>query len=316
MFSIIIPLYNKAPYIEKALNSVFAQTYKDFEVIVVNDGSTDHSLEVVQQFPTSTTHNLTIVSQKNQGVSTARNNGVKLARYPYICFLDADDWWEPTFLEEMKRLIETYPQAGIYGSSYFKVKNGQHIPANIGVDKGFRQGLINYYKVYAKTLWMPLTSISVVIPKQVYQALDGFKPTLKLGEDFDLWVRIALKYPVAFLNKPLAYYNQDVELQNRAVGSKKFYKPEEHMLFANYGAMMDNKDFRFLYERLALYGLLRYYLHGVNKRETYAILEKIELAKHERKYFFYYKLPVFIVRIYFGLLLLGSRIKKQLILAI
>ncbi len=75
MFSIIIPLYNKAPYIEKALNSVFAQTYKDFEVIVVNDGSTDHSLEVVQQFPTSTTHNLTIVSQKNQGVSTARNNG-------------------------------------------------------------------------------------------------------------------------------------------------------------------------------------------------------------------------------------------------
>ncbi len=290
MFSIITPLYNKAPYIEKALNSVFAQTYKDFEVIVVNDGSTDRSLEVVQQFPTSTTHNLTIVSQKNQGVSTARNNG--------------------------KRLIETYPQAGIYGSSYFKVKNGQHIPANIGVDKGFRQGLINYYKVYAKTLWMPLTSISVVIPKQVYQALDGFKPTLKLGEDFDLWVRIALKYPVAFLNKPLAYYNQDVELQNRAVGSKKFYKPEEHMLFANYGAMMDNKDFRFLYERLALYGLLRYYLHGVNKRETYAILEKIELAKHERKYFFYYKLPVFIVRIYFGLLLLGSRIKKQLILAI
>ncbi len=324
MFSIIIPLYNKALYIEKALSSVFSQTYKAFEVIVVNDGSTDCSLEVAQQFHNSTIsqlnnskiQNLTIVSQKNQGVSTARNNGVKLAQYPYICFLDADDWWEPTFLEEMKSLIEAYPQAGIYGSSYFKVKNGQYIPANIGVDKGFVKGLINYYKVYAKTLWMPLWTGAVIMPKQVYQALDGFKPALKLGEDFDLWVRIALKYPVAFLNKPLAYYNQDVELQNRAVGNKKFYKPEEHMLFTDYGAMMENKDFRYLYERLALYGLLHYYLNGVNKKETYEILEKIELVKHERKYFFYYKLPVFIVRIYFGLLLLGSKIKQQLILAI
>ncbi len=321
MFSIIIPLYNKAPYIEKALSSVFSQTYKAFEVIVVNDGSTDRSLEVVQQFQNSitqqlnnsTTQPLTIVSQKNQGVSTARNNGVKLAQYPYICFLDADDWWKPAFLEEMKRLIEAYPQAGIYGSSYFKVKNGQHIPADIGVDKGFTQGLINYYKVYAKTLWMPLTSISVVIPKQVYQALNGFKPTLKLGEDFDLWVRIALKYPVAFFNKPLVYYNQDVELDNRAVSTQKFYKPEEHMLFTNYGAIMDNKDFRFLYERLSLYALLPYYINKINRVEVKNIIASIDFSKHEKKYLYYYKcLPLQVVKYYFMLLTLASRIKRKI----
>ena len=107
MFSIIIPLYNKAAYIEKAIRSVMCQTYQEFEVIVVDDGSTDESfaqLSVIsQQLSVEEPDKfikIKIVQQENQGVSTARNNGVKLAKYDYIAFLDADDWWEPTFLRE------------------------------------------------------------------------------------------------------------------------------------------------------------------------------------------------------------------------
>lgn len=309
MFSVIIPLYNKAPYVAKAIESVLGQTYRDFEVIVIDDGSTDQSLEVAKTFENKS---ITIISQPNSGVSTARNNGVKLAKHPYICFLDADDWWHPTFLEEMKRLITDFPDAGIYGSGYYIVKNGQERIAPIGVSQGFERGIIDYCEVYAKTLCMPLTSISVVIPKHIFDEEKGFKSQLKFGEDFDLWIRIALKHKVILINKPLAYYNQDVDVNNRAIGSR-FYKPEEHMLFSNYGDFMHNEGFRFLFERLALYGLLSYYLNDVNKLEVYQILSEINWDKHESKYHQYYKkFPRWAVKVWFKIIKKLSIIKNRI----
>ena len=311
MFSIIIPLYNKAPYIEKAIRSVLSQTYQEFELIVIDDGSTDSSFEIANQIITEILTDRTIsphlggfrgASQPNAGVSTARNHGVALAQYPYIAFLDADDWWAPTFLEEMKSLIEEFPDAGIYGSSYYYVKNKENRPAQIEVDKDFERGYINYCQVYAKTLWMPLWTGTVIVSKNIFSAEQGFKPSLKLGEDFDLWIRIAMKHPVAYLNKALAYYNQDADITFRAVG-RKFYQPEEHMLFTDYGDWMQQEEFRFLYERLALYGLLPYYLNKKNKREVDAILANMRWEKHERKYLWYYKkLPRVVVKWYFDLL--------------
>ena len=309
MFSVIIPLYNKAPYIAKAIESVLGQTYRDFEVIVIDDGSTDQSLEVAKTFENKS---ITIISQPNSGVSTARNNGVKLAKHPYICFLDADDWWHPTFLEEMKQLITDFPDAGIYGSGYYIVKNGKERIAPIGVPQGFERGIIDYCEVYAKTLCMPLTSISVVIPKHIFDEEKGFKSQLKFGEDFDLWIRIALKHKVILVNKPLAYYNQDVDVNNRAIGSR-FYKPEEHMLFSNYGDFMHNEGFRFLFERLALYGLLSYYLNDVNKLEVYQILSEINWDKHESKYHQYYKkFPRWAVKVWFKIIKKLSIIKNRI----
>jgi glycosyltransferase involved in cell wall biosynthesis len=123
VFSIIIPLYNKAPYIAKAIQSVASQTFQEFELIVIDDGSTDDSYSIARQMLDALNPPLGgwgAVHQENQGVSTTRNNGVKLAKFPYICFLDADDWWEPTFLEEMKVLIDAFPEAGIYGSGIIK----------------------------------------------------------------------------------------------------------------------------------------------------------------------------------------------------
>jgi glycosyltransferase involved in cell wall biosynthesis len=314
LFSIIIPLYNKAAYIEKAIHSVLSQTFQEFELIVIDDGSTDKGFDVVQTLFTALTPPLggwEAVRQENQGVSTARNNGVKLTKYDYIAFLDADDWWEPTYLEEMKGLIEMYPQAGIYGSSYYIVKNGQKRLATIGVESDFERGLINYCRVYAKTLCMPLWTGATIVKKIIYEEEKGFKANLKLGEDFDLWVRVALNHQVALLNKPLANYNQDVELKGRAIG-RKLYRPDEHMLFSDYGTLMQDIEFKDLFEKLALYGLLPYYLAEKNSKETSEILKNIHWENQAIKYRLYYRiLPRKIVRLWFWLISLASQIKNS-----
>ena len=319
MFSVIIPLYNKAAYIERAIQSVLSQTFQEFELIVVDDGSTDDSsaqLSVIsQQLSVAAPEiykKVRVIQQQNQGVSTARNNGVKLAKYDYIAFLDADDSWELTYLEEMNGLIATYPNAGIYGSGYFIVKNGKKRIAPIGVEKNFDRGLINYCQVYSKTLCMPLWTGATIIRKSIFDLENGFNPRLKLGEDFDLWIRVDIKHPVAFLNKPLASYHQDVDLTNRAIG-EKLYKPQEHMLFTDYVEFKNNPDFVYLNERLALYGLLPYYLKRKNKKEIKAILSQIRWDQHELKYRLYYQiLPRVIVRAWFQLLKFGSVLKKKM----
>jgi glycosyltransferase involved in cell wall biosynthesis len=316
MFSIIIPLYNKVAYIEKAIHSVFAQTYKEFELIVIDDGSTDDSLKNLRftiynlQLPEE---KIRVIEQENQGVSTARNNGVKLAKYDYIAFLDADDWWEPTYLEEMKGLIEEFPQAGLYGCSYYKVKSGQLIPATIGVDKGFERGIINYYNAYSRSLYQPVWTGAAIIKKSVFESEKGFKPNLKMGEDFDLWVRVAFRYPVALLNKPLAYYNQDVELANRAIG-EKLYEPHQQMLFGDYSTFQGNSDFVKMFETLAVYGLLQYYLARKNIKEVQTILKTIHWENHALKYRLYYRiLPKWLVKCWLIGLKVGVEIKKFIV---
>jgi len=324
LFSIIIPLYNKAPYIEKAIRSVAAQTYQKFELIVIDDGSKDESFEIAKQilaslFPplggqgASPLGGWGATTQPNQGVSTTRNNGVKLAKYDYIAFLDADDWWEPTFLEEMKALLDDFPDAGIYGSSFFKVRYGKFIIPNIAVNKVFEKGYIDYFKVYAQTMWMPLWTGAVVIPKKVYNEMLGFKPELRMGEDFHLWVRIADKYKVAFVNKRLSNYNQDVDIKNRAV-DEKLYLPHEHMLFADYGTLIQNSDFIKLYEVLAVYGLMPYYLALKNKAEVIKILTTIHWENHAFKYRLMYRiLPRIVVKWWYKGLKWGSKIKNSIL---
>ncbi|MGX8712352.1 MAG: glycosyltransferase family 2 protein, partial [bacterium] len=119
-FSVIIPLYNKAPYIRKTMESVLGQTFNDYELIIIDNGSNDGSSEIVARF--TNPHIRIVRFAENIGVSNARNKGVELSSAPYITFLDADDWWEPTFLEEMAGLIERNPNAGIYGTGYYIVK--------------------------------------------------------------------------------------------------------------------------------------------------------------------------------------------------
>lgn len=321
-FSIIIPLYNKAPYVEKALRSVAAQTFTDYELIVVDDGSKDDSAVVAERCiydcwqSQSKPQQVKLIRQANAGVSTARNNGVAVSQGQYICFLDADDWWEPTFLEEMAILIAEFPDAGIYGTNYTIINETRHKTrvASVGVEEGFEKGYINYCKVYAKTMYMPLISISVAIPRKVFDEMQGFKPHLKLGEDFDLWIRIALKYKVAFLNKPLANYNQDVDVVNRGVG--KLHNPEEHMLW-NVDFLAEeektNPDYKQLIDNLRTYGLLPYYLSKEYHEAAQQELKKVDWSRQRAKTRKQYSKPLSVLRLEFALRRIASNCKRHLI---
>ena len=308
MFSVIIPLYNKAPYIAKAIESVLGQTYRDFEVIVIDDGSTDQSLEVAKTFENKS---ITIISQPNSGVSTARNNGVKLAKHPYICFLDADDWWHPTFLEEMKQLITDFPDAGIYGSGYYIVKNGKERIAPIGVPQGFELGIIDYCEVYAKTLCMPIWTGAVIVPKNIFDEEGGFKSQLKLGDD--LWIRIVLKHKAILVNKPLAYYNQDVDVNNRGVAVHKIYSPVNHFIF-NLDYLYDNEKnnhrLKILLDKLRVYILLKYRMQRAFPKEYNAEIKKVDFSVQPLGVRLQYYLPVWFLKQYYGLKFLVWNIVK------
>ncbi len=313
-FSVIIPLYNKAPYVKKAIESVLAQTCVNYELIIVDDGSKDDSAELALQAIRGQDH-CRLIRQENAGVSMARNNGVEASNGQYLCFLDADDWWDPYFLDAMSSLIEDYPEAGIYGTNYTIVNETKQKTrvAPVGVDAGFEKGYINYCQVYAKTLVMPLWTGAVCIPRPIFNEMQGFPKGIKLGEDFLLWIHIALKYKVAFLNKPLAYYNQDVDAVNRGVGHT--YKPEDHMLWNIDDLELfekTNMDYKQLVDNLRTYALLPYYLSNDYHNAASVELDKVDWDKQDRKIRKQYKRPLFINKAVYVLKRIGSVIKTKL----
>lgn len=312
-FSVIIPLYNKAPYVRKTVESVIVQTYVDWELIIVDDCSTDGGGDVVANITDSRIRLIRL--EKNGGVGAARNRGVSESTSPFICFLDADDWWEPTFLEEMARLAERHPDAGIYGTGYYIIKNGKKRIAPIGVEDSFTEGEINYCRVYAKTLCMPLTSITVCMPRKVFEESRGFPTNIKLGEDFMLWIHIALKHKVVLLNKPLSNYNQDVNPTYRGTHNKK-YDPELFMTFhLNQFAEEESKndDLKILLDRLRVYSLMNFRRYNLYPQRVNAEIAKVDLSNVERIYLFYYKAPYWIVRAYLKTKEILSIIKQKIL---
>lgn len=280
----------------------------------MDDGSKDDSFSIALR-AVEGRGNCHLYRQKNAGVSMARNNGVALSQGKFLCFLDADDWWKPTFLEEMSKLIEEYPDAGVYSTSYTIVNETKHKTrvAPIGVEVGFEKGYINYCQVYARTMAMPLTSISVAIPRLVFDEMEGFPQGIKLGEDFLLWIHIALKHKVALLNKPLAYYNQDVDVANR--GTNHLYNPKEHMLWnlTDLEPLEEtNEDYKQLIDNLRVHSLMPYFMS-----EQYHVFAQMELAKvnwskQNAKWGKLYNLPLGILRIRSKVWKLGSLMKRLL----
>jgi len=206
--SVIIPLYNKEISICKTIESVLSQTFTDFELIIVNDGSTDNSFKVVSQYSNS---KIRIFSKENGGVSSARNFGILKARYIYIAFLDADDYWDSIYLEQMSLLICKYPSAiMLYCPFKFIDKNGNHHSNKILNKKDDYNGLIPIFKFSPKN-W-PSSSSTII--KKTDEIL-FFDERLLKGEDIDFWIRTALQGDVAYINTPMAYYNLAAE--NRAM---------------------------------------------------------------------------------------------------
>lgn len=305
-FSVIIPLYNKAPYIKKALESVRSQTFKDFEIVVVDDGSTDNSFTVAKTLLEDSDVRFQLKHQDNAGVSTARNNGVLLSKGDYLCFLDADDWWAPSFLEKMNELILAYPNAGIYGMNYYIVKNGHE---RVAVHFA-KTGYINYCQSYRK-MQMPLWTGAVAIPRVVFCDIGGFKPFLRLGEDFDVWIRIALKYNVAFSDEPQAYYCQDSDPKWRLVG--KLHDPRTHMLWnLDYLSKEEetNPDYKRLIDELRTYSLMPYYLSGKYREAAIGELKKVDWGKQPARISKLYRQPIWVLKSMSFVRKLGSMLKQ------
>ena len=161
---------------------------------------------------------------------------------------------------------------------------------------------------------MPLWTGAVCIPRGVFAEMGGFPKGVKLGEDFILWVRIALKYKVAFLNKPLAFYNQDVDVANRGVG--RLHMPEEHMLW-NLGVLEEkeraNPDYKQLIDNLRVDGLLQYYLSRVYHEAAERELEKVDWERQPKKAKRQYQQPLIWLKLKHGLKKLGSMTKQKII---
>jgi len=319
MFSVIIPLFNKTEHIEKCLQSVFNQTFQDFEVIVVNDGSTDDGEgkvhRIIKQYAHTLSNNschISLINQPNLGVSSARNNGVKAAKYDFIAFLDADDWWEPPYLKELNNLINDYPEGAIYSCGYYLVKNGKKLRAQIGIESDFEMGIINYSQVYAKNLCMPIWTGATIIRKSVFLSEGGFKLALKLGEDFDLWIRIALKYPVVFLNKTLANYNQNVNLKTRGV-SRNLLDKENYFTFQlTYLEEFEKNDnnLKKLLDNLRVVSLEHYYIKRKYMAEVNKIIKKVDFSYIPRKIALTYELPFIISFFRYYLIRIASYLKR------
>lgn len=204
-FSIIIPLYNKEKFIENTIQSILDQTFQDFEIIVINDGSTDKSEEKLKQFDDP---RIIYFSKKNEGASTARNYGIEKANSDFITFLDADDYWYPTFLETMFAIISKVPNQKVFSAAIEFDTSKKIIPAQYSISKSNNEfEVVNYFKASLKET--VLCTSCAVFHKTVFAEAGNFDTKIKSGQDTDLWIRIGLIYPVVFCWKILARYVYD-----------------------------------------------------------------------------------------------------------
>lgn len=228
-FSVIIPLFNKKAYIRRSVGSVLRQSYRNFELIVVDDGSKDDGPGMVRSFKDK---RVRLIIQKNTGVSAARNRGVTAARGAYIAFLDADDDWEPGYLEAIKSLITDFPGAGLYGTSYW-IDNGREKLENpVRLPEGWRGKMRDYYDLvyYGRP---PFCTNTVCLPASLAKSTP-FPPGIKAGEDLLVWFKVSLKHDTVYHNRPYStYYVEATENTH-----KSYFGPQYHLDWLDLGCQL------------------------------------------------------------------------------
>jgi glycosyltransferase involved in cell wall biosynthesis len=206
--SIIIPLYNKAEFITDAIQSALNQTHQDFEIIVVDDGSEDDGVLRVKTF---TDRRIKLFEQPNNGVSCARNQGIDLAQGDLICFLDADDWYLPAYLETIVSMATHHPEDAFFATHYKRIRNPDKTTMFWdSADTDEIKFIDNLYAFGMNTSAFFVTN-SIAIRRSV---LDQFKPYFPPGEqwseDLDLWFRLGEKYRLVYCPAALAGYRMEV----------------------------------------------------------------------------------------------------------
>lgn len=209
MFSVIIPVYNGAKFIENAIESVFQQSYTSWEMIIIDDGSQDETAEILKKYRHY--EKIHILSQENQGVSAARNHGVQASKGKYIAFLDADDLWHPNHLDVMNSLIQKYPNAGLYATfTRTELVNGEVIdqcPYFNGREDIYTE---DFFEEYCRDKSAKMfTVITTCLTRDAFDKAGGFPVGCKIGEDLELSLMAAAYYPVALSSKATATYKKE-----------------------------------------------------------------------------------------------------------
>lgn len=204
-FSVIIPLYNKENYIEKTLKSVLNQNFTDFEIIIIDDCSTDNSLSKIIDYSDSRIR--IIKKSKNSGLSATRNTGIQNSTCDYITFIDADDLWEPFFLDEIFKLIKMYPEASIYGTNYQEI-TAKGKPIDIIIPDFLynedRKLIPNFFSLNISQPMYCYTTVA--FHKNVFENAGYFDENITFAEDIDFNIRVNLTNKLAYSSKVCASY--------------------------------------------------------------------------------------------------------------
>jgi glycosyltransferase involved in cell wall biosynthesis len=229
--NVIIPAHNAAKYLPIAIESVMAQTFQDWSIVLVNDGSTDNIDEVVAPFLASLGDKLKYISQPKSGVSAARNTAVRNSSAEFLALLDADDIWLPIRLEESIECLRARPDVGL--SYAFNTRIGPDGALLDTFDRRQKhgEGWVAPY-LYMRTIDLP--SPTITFRRECIEQVGGFDETLTVTEDRDLWLRIALHYQIALIPKVLAHYRTSP--QSATTDPNRMLKSQLQFIEKHYGA--------------------------------------------------------------------------------
>lgn len=226
---VIIPCYNGAKYLSFALESVVAQSFDDWRILVVDDGSTDNTSEVTDPYLKRLGGKIHYIRQENRGVSAARNTAIEAATAEFLAFLDADDMWLPCRLADSLELMRRRPEIGLtYGGITLIDAEGQTGQTFTGSKNNEATWIAR--QIYCRDIHVPC--VTVTVRRKCIAETGAFDESMRVTEDRDLWFRITQRYQVGFIPRPLAYYrvspdsmttNPERMLQSQLLFIRRYY---------------------------------------------------------------------------------------------
>ena len=301
MISVVIPLYNKKMSVRATLESVLAQTYTDYEIIIVNDGSTDGSDAICEEFIKNLKQeNIRIVSQPNSGVCSARNRGIKEVIGELVALLDGDDLWDNEYLAEQMKMVQDFPAAVMWGINFAETNNGQLVrKLATGLPDGYRGYVDNYFQMKERISDL-FCSSSVVIRREVFEKVGMFDERIKYAEDTDMWWRIIATNKVAFYDRYMVYYQYDAE--NRAMRRTRQLKYFLPYYVEKYKApIFRSNNMFYRYVNCWAAQQIRSYFFSDNDKDrddAKVAVRKIDYIVIPLKYRLLYKWPYFMAKLF------------------
>ena len=262
--SVIIPTYNRKHTLKRAIDSVLSQTFKPYEIIIVDDGSKDGTKEwLLQNYPS-----VQYIHQPNNGVSSARNKGIQISQGSWIALLDSDDEWMPEKLEYQSRFLEVNRDSSFCHTNEIWIRNG------------VRVNQMKKHKKYGGDIFKHCLDIcrispsSSIINKNVFEEVGAFDESLTVCEDYDLWLRVTAKFNILFLDEPLIKkYGGHLDQLSRVPEGIEQYRIRSLEKILSMGSLTETQ---FRSAKDMLIHKLNIYAKGLKKRDKYEELTSTE----------------------------------------